>query len=86
VQEQPKTRCVLLIMSAVNQLDTTALQMLTELEASLSARGIRLQFAEVKGPVLDKLQFSALGQRMRERIFLSTHQAFNAFANQDAMH
>ena len=86
VQEQPKTRCVLLIMSAVNQLDTTALQMLTELEASLSARGIRLQFAEVKGPVLDKLQFSALGQRMRERIFLSTHQAFNAFANEDAMH
>ncbi len=86
VQEQPKTRCVLLIMSAVNQLDTTALQMLTELEASLSARGIRLQFAEVKGPVLDKLQFSALGQRMRERIFLSTHQAFNAFANEKAMH
>lgn len=86
VQEQPKTRCVLLIMSAVNQLDTTALQMLTELEASLSARGIRLQFAEVKGPVLDKLQFSALGQRMRERIFLSTHQAFNAFANEEAMH
>jgi len=86
VQEQPKTRCVLLIMSAVNQLDTTALQMLTELEASLSARGIRLQFAEVKGPVLDKLQFSALGQRMRERIFLSTHQAFNVFANEEAMH
>ncbi|MFM7759516.1 MAG: SulP family inorganic anion transporter [Burkholderiaceae bacterium] len=86
VREQPKTRCVLLIMSAVNQLDTTALQMLTELEASLSARGISLQFAEVKGPVLDKLQSSALGQRMRERIFLSTHQAFNAFANETAMH
>ncbi|MFM7483303.1 MAG: SulP family inorganic anion transporter [Burkholderiaceae bacterium] len=86
VREQPKTRCVLLIMSAVNQLDTTALQMLTELDASLSARGISLQFAEVKGPVLDKLQSSALGQRMRERIFLSTHQAFNAFANETAMH
>ncbi|MFM8247548.1 MAG: SulP family inorganic anion transporter [Burkholderiaceae bacterium] len=86
VREQQKTRCVLLIMSAVNQLDTTALQMLTELEASLSARGISLQFAEVKGPVLDKLQSSALGQRMRERIFLSTHQAFNAFANETAMH
>jgi SulP family sulfate permease len=86
VREQQKTRCVLLIMSAVNQLDTTALQMLTELDASLSARGISLQFAEVKGPVLDKLQSSALGQRMRERIFLSTHQAFNAFANETAMH
>lgn len=83
VQEQPQTRCVLLIMSAVNQLDTTALQMLTELDTSLSARGISLQFAEVKGPVLDKLQSSALGKRMRERIFLSTHQAFNAFTGND---
>jgi SulP family sulfate permease len=80
VHEQPDTRCVLLIMSAVNQLDSTALQMLTALEASLAARGVTLQFAEVKGPVLDKLQSSALGQRMRDRIFLSTHQAFNAFA------
>ena len=83
VQEQPQTRCVLLIMSAVNQLDTTALQMLTELDTSLSARGISLQFAEVKGPVLDKLQSSALGRRMRKRIFLSTHQAFNAFTGND---
>ena len=80
VHEQPDTRCVLLIMSAVNQLDSTALQMLTALEASLAGRGVILQFAEVKGPVLDKLQSSALGQRMRDRIFLSTHQAFNAFA------
>ena len=69
-------------MSAVNQLDTTALQMLTQLEASLSARGITLQFAEIKGPVLDKLKSSELGAKMRDRIFLSTHQAFNAFAPQ----
>jgi len=82
VQEHPDTRCLLLIMSAVNQLDTTALQMLTQLEASLSARGVTLQFAEIKGPVLDKLKSSELGAKMRDRIFLSTHQAFNAFAPQ----
>lgn len=82
VREKPDTRCVLLIMSAVNQLDATALHMLTELEASLSERGVSLQFAEVKGPVLDRLQSTTLGQRMRERIFLSTHQAFSAFAPQ----
>ncbi|NDC08535.1 MAG: sulfate permease [Oxalobacteraceae bacterium] len=82
VRENPDTRCVLLIMSAVNQLDATALQMLTELEASLSERGVSLQFAEVKGPVLDKLKSTALGQRMHDRIFLSTHQAFSAFVPQ----
>ena len=70
------TRAVLLIMSAVNQLDSTALAMLDELEKNLQAKNISLQFAEIKGPVLDRLLNTDLGQRMQERIFLSTHQAF----------
>jgi len=70
------TRAVLLIMSAVNQLDSTALAMLDELEKNLQAKNISLQFAEIKGPVLDRLLNTDLGQRMHDRIFLSTHQAF----------
>ena len=76
VAESTGTRAVLLIMSAVNQLDSTALGMLDELEKNLQAKGIHLQFAEVKGPVLDRLHKTDLGQRMHDRIFLSTHQAF----------
>ena len=76
VAESTDTRAVLLIMSAVNQLDSTALGMLDELEKNLQAKGIDLQFAEVKGPVLDRLHKTELGQRMHDRIFLSTHQAF----------
>lgn len=79
LQSQADTRCVLLIMSAVNQLDTTALEMLTGLDKSLAERGIVLQFAEIKGPVLDRLRTTPLGRRMQDRIFLSTHQAFVAF-------
>ncbi len=78
LQQQPGTRDVLLILSAVNQLDTTGLGMLTELEQSLSARALTLHFAEIKGPVLDRLQGTPLGQRMKARIHLSTHQAFLA--------
>lgn len=81
VQSHPDTRCILLILSAVNQLDTTALSALTEMESSLAARNILLQFAEVKGPVLDRLRDTPLGERLRERIFLSTHQAFLAYAD-----
>ena len=76
LSEHPTTNCVLLILSAVNQLDTTALGMLTELEKTLSARHITLQFAEIKGPVHDRLQPTELGDRMQNRIFLSTQQAF----------
>lgn len=72
----PETRRVLLILSAVNQLDATALGVLTALEQALTERGIALQFAEVKGPVLDRLRATHLGRRMKDRIFLSTYQAF----------
>ena len=79
VAESTDTCAVLLIMSAVNQLDSTALGMLDELEKNLQAKGISLQFAEIKGPVLDRLHSTDLGQRMHDRIFLSTHQAFQQY-------
>jgi len=79
VAESTDTCAVLLIMSAVNQLDSTALGMLDELEKNLQAKGISLQFAEIKGPVLDRLHTTDLGQRMHDRIFLSTHQAFQQY-------
>jgi SulP family sulfate permease len=78
VQTHTDTRCILLILSAVNQLDSTALGILTELEKSLASRNISLQFSEVKGPVLDRLRPTPLGERMKDRIFLSTHLAFVA--------
>ncbi len=78
VQTHPGTRCILLILSAVNQLDSTALGILTELEKSLASRNISLQFSEVKGPILDRLRPTPLGERMKNRIYLSTHQAFLA--------
>ena len=81
VQSQPDTKAILLILSAVNQLDSTALDMLTELEKNLATRSIALQFAEIKGPVLDRLRPTSLGEVMRERIFLSTHAAFVAYAS-----
>jgi sulfate permease, SulP family len=79
VAESTDTRAVLLIMSAVNQLDSTAIGMLDELEKNLRAKGISLQFAEIKGPILDRLHTTDLGQRIHDRIFLSTHQAFQQY-------
>lgn len=69
---------VLLVCSAVNQVDTTALGVLTELDKSLAKRGITLELAEVKGPVMDRLQHTALGQELkRGRVFQSVHEAFS---------
>jgi len=83
VAAQPDTHYVLLVCSAINQIDTTAVGALTDLERSLAQRGIALLLAEVKGPVLDRLQTTPLGLRLEGRVFLSTHAAFQ-FANREA--
>ncbi len=81
LQLDPDVRQVLLICSAVNQIDATALDVLTELERSLAARGIGFMLAEVKGPVMDRLRHTELGRRLEGRMFLSVHDAFR-FAQQ----
>jgi SulP family sulfate permease len=82
IQSNTDTRTVLMILSAVNQLDSTALAMLTDMQKDLAARKITLQFAEIKGPVLDRLRSTPLGKKMHDQIFLSTHEAFVAHALQ----
>ncbi|MEZ5638583.1 MAG: sulfate permease [Burkholderiaceae bacterium] len=76
LQLDPDLHHVLLICSAVNQIDATALEVLTELERSLAARGIVFLMAEVKGPVMDRLRTTDLGRRLEGRVFLSVHEAF----------
>jgi SulP family sulfate permease len=76
LRADPGLRQVLLICSAVNQIDATALEVLTELERSLATRGIGFMLAEVKGPVMDRLRDTDLGRRLDGRIFLSVHEAF----------
>ena len=76
LSEDAAVRHVLLICSAVNRIDTTALGVLTKLERSLEARSIEFMLAEVKGPVMDRLRPTELGQRLLNRVFLSVHEAF----------
>lgn len=77
IRLDPTVRRVLLVCSAVNQVDTTALGVLTEMNNSLAKRGITLELAEVKGPVMDRLQHTALGQTLQGRVFQSVHAAFS---------
>ncbi len=76
---QTETSELVLVLSAVNQIDTTGLYSLLELNRTLSARGIRLHLAEVKGPLMDRLQHSQLLlQNLSGGVFLSAASAFNA--------
>lgn len=72
---------VVLVMSAVNLIDTTALHALRELNRSLNQAKIMLHFAEIKGPVMDRLRHSGLFQgELSGRVFLSSAQAYRSLA------
>ena len=77
----PGTRDLVLVLSAVNEVDTTALFALIELNANLGSRAIALHLAEVKGPVMDRLKQSDLLARLNGQVFLSTAMAWDALSN-----
>jgi len=71
------THHVLLVMSAVNVIDTTALHALIELHHNLQQRQVALHFSEIKGPVMDRLQRSHFMDALTgSQVFLSTAQAY----------
>ncbi len=72
-------KVILLICSAVNRIDSTALDVLTNLQSQLAHHQVALWLSEVKGPVTDRLGPTPLGQRLQGCIFLSTHDAFLAY-------
>ena len=53
---EPKPQWIMIAAEPITDIDTTAADMLTELDAELNAAGTFLVFAELKGPVRAKLE------------------------------
>ena len=71
---------VIINCSSISAIDLSALEMLEDLNAELAKLDIRLHFAEVKGPVMDKLQTSKLMTHLSGRIYLTHFQAIQDLA------
>jgi len=74
-------RHVVLICSAVNFIDTSALETLENLIEELREAGVTLHLAEVKGPVMDRLKRSHFLDALNGRVFLSQYDAWMALAD-----
>ena len=72
---------VILVFSAVNEVDYSALETLELLNKRLYEQGICLHLSEVKGPVLDKLRSTELVICLSGRIYLTQFSAFNDIAS-----
>lgn len=76
IAQWPELEHLVLVCSAINFIDASALETLENLIDNLKQVGVNFYLAEVKGPVMDRLsKTDFLDQLGRDRIFLSTHQA-----------
>jgi SulP family sulfate permease len=76
VADHPEVKHVVLICSAINFIDASALETLERLTSGLRDAGALLHLAEVKRPVMDKLEGARfLADLAPGKIYLSTHDA-----------
>lgn len=75
VAKRPELKHVVLMCSAVNMIDASALESLEEVNHRLQDAGIALHLSEVKGPVMDRLKRSTLLDDLTGKIFLSQYDA-----------
>ena len=71
-------RDVVLMCSAINEIDMSALESLEAINARLRDLGMRLHLSEVKGPVMDRLQRSHFLDDLTGEVFLSQYDAHHA--------
>lgn len=71
-------RNVVLMFSAVNEVDMSALESLEAINTRLGEIGIKLHLSEVKGPVMDRLKRSHFLDELTGEVFLSQYDAMAA--------
>jgi SulP family sulfate permease len=76
-----KVKHVVLMCSAVNSIDLSALESLEEIDHRLKDMGVKLHLSEVKGPVMDKLQSTHFLEKLSGRVFLSQFDAYRYLTN-----
>jgi len=75
VAQQLEVQHVVLMCSAVNTIDMSALQSLEAINERLYAGGVTFHFSELKGPVMDQLSATGFLDVLSGEVFLSQHNA-----------
>ncbi|MCP1675115.1 SulP family sulfate permease [Natronocella acetinitrilica] len=74
--QRPEVRHVVLICTAMNHVDLSAVETLQGMALNLREAGVTLHLAGVKGPIMDRLRTSGLMEALGEgHIYFNTEQA-----------
>ncbi|MDB4197431.1 sulfate permease [Ascidiaceihabitans sp.] len=75
VAQRPELKHVVLMCSAVNTMDMSALESLETINERLEASKVTFHFSEVKGPVIDQLKKTGFLDHLTGQVFMSQHLA-----------
>jgi sulfate permease, SulP family len=78
VAEHPQLKHLILMCSAINAIDASALESVEAINHRLKDSGVSLHLSEVKGPVMDALERSHLLRDLTGKVWLSQNEAFDA--------
>ena len=67
---------IIIMCSAVNYIDSSALESLEFVNSRLNEAGVKLHLSEVKGPVMDQLKKTNFLDELTGEVFLTNFQAF----------
>lgn len=83
VAERPKIKHLIVMSSAVNAIDASALESLEAINHRLKDTGVKLHLSEVKGPVMDRLKRSSFLAELSGKVWLSQNDAFNTLSREE---
>ena len=80
---EPRPRWIVVAAEPITDVDTTAADMLAELDEELNAEGTSLVFAELKDPVKEKLErYELVGPLDPAHFFRTLERALDAYREQ----
>lgn len=80
IARRPEVEHVLLVCSAVNTIDASALDSLEAINTRLREAGVAFHLSEVKGPVMDRLQTTAFLEELSGEVFLTSFEAMKSLS------
>jgi high affinity sulfate transporter 1 len=83
---EPRLEWIVIAAEPITDVDTTAADMLLDLDEELNAAGTNLVFAELKDPVRRKLErYELIGPLNPRHFFPTVHSAVDAFASREVV-
>jgi SulP family sulfate permease len=82
--KNPQVKHLILMCSACNDIDYTALEVLEAINTRLSDLGVTFHLSEIKGPVMDRIEDTGFLAHLTGNVYLSQYKAYTELSHEVA--